>query len=572
MEKIRYSENKKLIENLRRQAPQEFKKRDAFSTAGDIEYATQVLAIYRSFLHETEDSEYSPKIRQANRVILDHFTETLFNAEDPFARMKQIALDLLFFFYRDWTRNQSRSAPYYNAGQQQEIDFTILLKMAHCILDDHASVGLVGIPEYFQDNLENSQFKVSVVKIWECPIEEMLCEIMKIDYKSADSSDVHFDAIISHRDNLLSLLETQEWLYLLKSMTDTLCIQISEGTMALLNEQLQMGSPSSPKGTCSLTQIRLLKDYFCYVFRISFAADESSQHSLTLRYTDETKKVSEWLFEEEERGGEGEHKFRVKAYAMEGLWSLYPRDYTFFGHERLFSCENANNKEPESYPLWYGHIPDEDLVFCPASAEYKSIQKTKQGQTAQEPTAFTLCANLALIPYDPDVTIKAIYRTFYKIIYELSHGSYENLQSWLRYWLPFGRFDYEAANVPSPKEAEYRLKEWFDTLPLERKKEWNESFMDWERYKEKIAADPSRFLKTDEQSIEERFPFCKEKTTLRLFIDSWSQDGTKIVCTNKQKKPAKKRECRQQPVLNLMLYSLGITREQYKSINKSRKR
>ena len=39
-----------------------------------------------------------------------------------------------------------------------------------------------------------------------------------------------------------------------------------------------------------------------------------------------------------------------------------------------------------------------------------------------------------------------------------------------------------------------------------------------------------------------------------------------------QKKQAKKRECRQQPVLNLMLYSLGITREQYKSINKSRKR
>lgn len=423
-------------------------------------------------------------------------------------------------------------------------------------IDRGSKVGITSIPSDFSffNDYPDSHF---VEGFNSSENDHKLCGALNIDIWDEKSP---LDIIISDARGYAS-----QQILVLETMADEVLIQVDKSDLMLdINKEEDEPIRLLNGKSREIIQIGAKNDFRqdCLFFIRSSKPNPSEEVSLNLSYYEckedflEKKPVGQWQFKKFSKPQKERAKNRVDAYDINFLWSFFPADYLLFCKERLFNlilvdekpsgdgidfAAAKRNAKDYFYPVWVLDKNLDNITFFQNPRDLRRALRNVQKE-GRESSVLLIVGKVAVIPNDRTETYGALIRALLTLL---------NSESTIirqKYWLSFVRFDYSAANVLSRDEALYRLQEWFDN-DREGRKEYQKK---WEE------------LKIDPYNIPASS--FTEETDLRLYIDTWSKDGTKD-----SKNPSKKRECRRQPILNLMLYALGISREQYKYLQKKKK-
>lgn len=429
-------------------------------------------------------------------------------------------------------------------------------------IDNNSHIGITDIPE---NNFALNQFRrVSFIETAETTvIDRVLCSILDI---KIENKNVHPDIIISHaRGNPYLLLSEIE-----DAAEDTF-VQIGKDDLLVdtdwlrdlqnkSHEIIQVG----PKNEVSLNNyfiIRSIKD------------GAGTRPALILKYylsaTDfYSKQVrGKWTFRSV-NAAEKAHKIRVEAYNIEKVWSFFPSDYILFWQEKSFNVKSVrpDGNLKATYPLFLLSTNLDDVYFIRDSKELSRILR----RSRESDIMLYIAGNSRIIPFDSRSLEIILLKGALTLLNSLL--SSENPVPRLKHWLPFLAYE-GAVNVTSKEEAQYYLVDWIKIHQSDYLKVWEDYLEKWGK-----EGDAYQHFKLV-FDIEEKFPFVMDKsaqTNQRMFIKGWSSDSTVNASRSEDadlknrrtKTTEAKRECRKQPIRNLMLAALGISREQFKYIQK----
>lgn len=489
------------------------------------------------------------------QIVSDHF------GKNP---SRDNAIDLLFIINR-------------RVCGKRQAEMTELLKYVRFNPEDYARVGLFSLPD--SEYVLQSEDHIIFIKDEFTPMtDEILCKALELRIERLDSN--HYDIIFfsglpnkyaNDEDYFSRLAQLDNFADVVYCKVSREYLEEAEKYKTHKAEDLREYLGNSPYRSWTIIQIGPKTIYPIPVFIMkSFVVTDSG--SLFLRYyhsyddyNQEIYSESRFCFYPNEQKTKELTKARILSYDIDRLWSFIPSDYIFFGSERLFIVQlpqkNVENKlegrSHLSYPVWCFDKNDETLLFL----QNPEMLKKERKQNKNLNQFYYMFGNIAVIPTDMTATITVLLRAIIKFL------EHEGDLIHLEYWMPFVKFSYTAANVWDKEEAEYRLQEWL-------KKHHSEYIGLWNEFREKtICSIRGRLMKETpyenltQDVLVDKFPFCKkEKTDIALYIRGWSSDGTKEKTQNNVR--TKKRECRKQPILNLMLASFGISREQHKYLEK----
>lgn len=383
-------------------------------------------------------------------------------------------------------------------------------------------------------------------------IDRALCDIYDIPIACPGDRQ---DIILSHLSNNPAILLSQ-----IEDLADATLVQVGkndlivdmEGIKSIQNksrEVIQIGDKNDP----SSFNFYLIKSYTStsgLALTLSFYSSLSEYASSDCR--------GRWEFRTLDNPKKERLKPRVETYDIEELFSLFPSDYMPFCHERSFAIQGiaigGKKKDvipPGHFPIYIINSNMDDVMFLNGQQEYLKFTEQKNNLNK---VIFYVKGNVKIVPPNDRTLDRVLLKAILLLLY-----STPDLEKRC-YWIPFTRYE-GAVNVITKDEAKYRLEGWLTKYKPEIETEWMEYCSTKVNIIEETTYYDNAYLHLKmNYDLEDKFPFVKDKkalTDLRMNLVGWSQFGNKGVI-----------ESRKQPIRNLMLAALGISREQYKYIKK----